>query len=187
MDIQSKDTKHFEMEKLILKFSIELEEGLKECRELQGRQKIRHLPKSGPVSTSDHQEHIKAVQQVLDECRAQLVTHEKKFQDGEKQIRRLQDEVKAQQQQPKPEVQVGLPSEIQVAIETRFAQIEETLRKSQKQCSQWQGDSVKDAQAIETYPTSGHSRGAKCLFLLKSAKTDFYLIWIPLPKNMLPV
>ena len=33
MDIQSRDAKHFEMEELIFKFSVELEEGLKECRE----------------------------------------------------------------------------------------------------------------------------------------------------------
>ena len=85
MDIKSRDTKHFEMEELIFKFSVDLEEGLKESRE--GLQKLRHLPESGPVSTSDHQEHMKAVQQVLDECRAQLVTHEKKLQDGERHMR----------------------------------------------------------------------------------------------------
>ena len=118
------------------------------CRE--GLQRIRHLPESGPVSTSDHQEHVKAVQQVLEECRTQLVAHERKFQDGERQVRRLQDEMKAQHQQPKPEAHVGLPADAQAAIESRFSQIEETLRKSQKQYSQWQGGSVKDAQAIET-------------------------------------
>ena len=95
---------------------------------MEGLQKIQYLPESGPVSTSDHQEHMKAVQQVLDECRAQLVTHEKKFQDGERHMRRLQEETKAQQMQPKPEAPMGLPSEVQVATETQFAQIEEMLR-----------------------------------------------------------
>ena len=41
--------------------------------------------------------------------------------------------MKAQHQQPKPEAHVGLPSEVQAAIETQFSQIEETLRKNQKQ------------------------------------------------------
>ena len=118
MDIQSRDQRHFEMEELIFKFSVELEECLKECRE--GLQCIRQLPESGAVSTSDHQEHAKAVQQVLDECRAQLVVHEKRFQDGERQTRRRQDELKAQRQQSKPEVHMGLCSEVQAAIETRF-------------------------------------------------------------------
>ena len=113
------------MEELIFNFSVQLEAGLKECRE--GLQRIRHLPESGPVSTSDHQEHVKAVQQVLEECRTQLGAHEKKFLDGERQMRRLQDEMKAQHQQPKPEVHMGLPAEVQAAIEIRFSQIEETL------------------------------------------------------------
>ena len=51
----------------------------------------------------------------------------------------------------------GLPSDVQAAIETRFSQVEETPRKNQKQHSQWQGDSVKDAQAIETYLTQVHT------------------------------
>ena len=97
------------------------------------------------------------MQQALDECRAQLTSHEKKFQDGERQMRRLHDEVRAQNQQPKPEVPMGLPSEVQAAMETRFSQIEETLQKHQRQYSQWQGDGVKDAQAIETYLTQVHN------------------------------
>ena len=74
-----------------------------------------------------------------------------------RQMRRLQEDVKAQQLKPTPEVQLGLPSGVQVAMETRFVQIEDALRKSHKQYSQWQGDSVKDAQAIETYLNQVHT------------------------------
>ena len=76
---------------MLFKFSVDLEKGLKECRE--GIQRIQNLPEGGSVSTSDHGEHVKAVQQTLDEYRAQLGTHEKKLQDGER--RKL---VKASQQ-----------------------------------------------------------------------------------------
>ena len=41
-------------------------------------------------------------------------------------------------------------------METRFSHIEETLRRRQKQYAQLQEDSVKDAQAIETYLTQVH-------------------------------
>ena len=68
MDTQSRDQRSFELEELIYKFSVDLEEGLKECRE--GLQQVRHILESGPVSTTAHQEHAKAVQQALDAFRA---------------------------------------------------------------------------------------------------------------------
>ena len=71
--------------------------------------------------------------QALDELRVQLTSHKKKFQDGEKQMRLLDLEVRAQSQQPKPWVPMRLPSEVQVAMETRFSHIEEMLRRRQKQ------------------------------------------------------
>ena len=80
MDIQSRDEKHFELEESLFTLHIELEKGFKECRE--GLLKIQCLPESGSISASDHQEHVKAVQQVLDECRTQVVSHEKKLLDG---------------------------------------------------------------------------------------------------------
>ena len=48
-------------------------------------------------------------------------------------------------------------TDVQVAMETRFVQIEEALRKSQKQYSQLQGDSVKDVQALETHVNQVHT------------------------------
>ena len=53
-------------------------------------------------------------------------------------MRRLQEEVAALRIQPKPEVQEGLPMDVQAALETRFTRIEEALQKSQQQYSQWQ-------------------------------------------------
>ena len=52
---------------------------------------------------------------------------------------------------------MGLPSEVQVAMETRFSHIEEMLRRHQKQHAQSQEDSVKDAQAMEAYLTQVHN------------------------------
>ena len=145
MDIQFRDTELFELKKLLFKFSVDLEEGLKECRE--GIHRIQDLPESGSVSTSDHREHMKAVQQTLDEYRAQLGTHEKKLQDGERHMA-------AHRIQPKPEVHEGFLSDVEAAMETRFAQIDEALRKSQTQYWQWQRDSVK----VHTPVTQLHHR-----------------------------
>ena len=96
------------MKELPFKLSVDLEEGLKECRE--GSHRFQNLPESGSVSTSDHWEHLKAAQQTLDEYRAQLGAHEKKLQDGERHMRRLQEEVTAHRIQPKPEVHEGFES-----------------------------------------------------------------------------
>ena len=85
MDTQSRDQRSFELEELIFNFNVNLEEGLKECREVT--QQVRHIPESGQVSATDYQEHARLVKQALDEPRAQLTSHEKKFQDGEKQMR----------------------------------------------------------------------------------------------------
>ena len=117
MDIQFRDMELFELKKLIFKLSIDLDE----CRE--GIQRIQSLPESGSVSTSDHQEEMKAVQHALDKHRTQLGTHEKKLQDGERHMHRLHEEVTAHKNQPKPEVREGLPSDVQVAMETRFTRI----------------------------------------------------------------
>ena len=125
-EIQSRDQKHFELEESSFRLNVDLEKGLGGCRE--GPQRAQHTPESGSVSASAHQEHVKAVQQALDECRARLTTHEKKFQDGERQMRRLHDEVRAQNQQPKPEVPMGLPSEVQAArLRRRFKGIKGSI------------------------------------------------------------
>ena len=97
---------------------------------------------------------MKGVQHALDESRKQLGTHEKKLQDGERQMRRLLEEMAASRVRPKPEVQEGLPTDVHAALETRF---EEAIRKSQRQYSQWQGDSVKDFQSVEIYLTQVHT------------------------------
>ena len=47
--------------------------------------------------------------------------------------------------------------DVQAALETQFAQIEEKLQRSQQQYSQWQGDSVKDFQSVEAYLTQVHT------------------------------
>ena len=136
MDIQFRDTELFELKELLFKFSIDLEDGLKECHE--GIQRAQQLPERGLISTSDHQEHMNAVQQALEEQRTQILSHEKKLLDDERQTRRLQEEVAAHRAQPRPEVPEGFSLEVQVAMETRFVQIEEALRKGQKQYSQWE-------------------------------------------------
>ena len=151
MDIQARASELFEMKDLIFKLSVELDE----CRE--GIRKVQDLPESGSASVSDQQEQMKAFQNSLDETRKQLEIQDKKLQDGERQMRRLQDEVAAARVRPKPEVQEGLPIDVQAALETRFTQIEEMLQKSQQQYSQWQGDSVKDFQSVEAYLTQVHA------------------------------
>ena len=82
---------------------------------------------------------------------------EKKFQDGEQQMHRLQEEIAIIKMRPKPEGQEGPPSEVQAAWQTRFARVEEEFRKIQRQNSQWQGDSLKDFQPIESYLTQVHT------------------------------
>ena len=72
-------------------------------------------------------------------------------------MRRLQEEIAIIKMRPKPEGQEGLPSEVQAAWETRFARVEEEFRKIQRQNSQWQGDSLKDFQSIESYLTQVHT------------------------------
>ena len=153
MDIQLTDTELFELKELLFRLSVDLEEGMQECR--GGIQRTQQLPDSGLISTSDHQEHMKVVQQALDERCAQLVSHEKKFQDGEHQMRRSQEEVKVQHLKTESEMQMDLPPGVQVAMESRLAQIQETLRKPQTQYSQ--RDSVKNAQAIGTYLSQVHT------------------------------
>ena len=151
MDIQARDSELFEMKELIFKLSV----GLDECRD--GIQKVQSLPESGSDSLSDQREQMKILQHDLGEALKQLEIQEKTLQDGERQMRRLQDEVAAARVRPKPEVQEGLPIDVQAALETRFAQIEETLRKNQQQYSQWQGDSVEDFQSVEAYLTQVHT------------------------------
>ena len=120
VDIQSWDARLFEFEETIFHFRVDMERGLKECRE--GMQRIQNLPESGSVSTSDHRERMKAVQQVLDEYRTQLGTHEKKLQDSERHMRRLQEEATTHRLQPKPEGPEGLPSDVgSGARQTRLA------------------------------------------------------------------
>ena len=124
MDIQARDTELFEMKELIFKLSVELEE----CRE--DTRKVQSLPESGAVSASDQREQMKVLQHDLDESRKQLEMQERKLQDGERQMRRLQEEVSAIRIRPKPEVQEGLSMDVQTALETRFTQTEEKPEES---------------------------------------------------------
>ena len=61
------------------------------------------------------------------------------------------------QLRPKPERHEGLPEDIRVAIEDRFAKIEEKLQRNQQQTSRWQEDSLRDFQAVEAYLTRVHT------------------------------
>ena len=104
MDLQARDSELFELKELIFKLSVEFDE----CRE--SIQKVQSLPESGTVRLPAQREQVKVVQHALDESRKQLEIHEKKLRDGERQMRRLQEEVAASRIRPKPEVQEGLPT-----------------------------------------------------------------------------
>ena len=50
---------------------------------------------SQQVSLEAYQEHARGTDHALEHCRSQMVVQEKKIQDGESQLRRLQGEVAA--------------------------------------------------------------------------------------------
>ena len=53
----------------------------------------------------------------------------------------------------------GLPDDIRIAIEDRFAKIEEKLQRNQQQSSRWQEDSVKRLPGSRGIPDSGAYHG----------------------------
>ena len=53
----------------------------------------------------------------------------------------------------KDDVRMGIPSDAQAALEARLLQMEEEPRRYQQQHEQTREDSVKDAQATESYLT----------------------------------
>ena len=139
------------MKELIFKLAVDIDYGREDIKTAQ------NTPEGVAVNVLDQKEQMKALRPQLDESRKQLEIQEKKFQDGEQQMRRLQEEIAIIKLRPKPEGQEGLPSEVQAAWETRFARVEEEFRKIQRQNSQWQGDSLKDFQSIESYLTQVHT------------------------------
>ena len=84
MDVQLRDQGIFELEELIYENGVTMERGLQECRECL--QQTRQIPEKGQVSATDHKEHARLMEQALDDLRSQLTTHEKKFQDGDRQM-----------------------------------------------------------------------------------------------------
>ena len=58
---------------------------------------------------------------------------------------------------PQPQVQEGSYADAQAALEARVIRIEEALKKSHQQYTQWKEDSVKDFQSVEAYLTQVHT------------------------------
>ena len=72
---------------------VTMERGFKECQEEIAR---AQLPAKEQISESVYQEHTKGAEQALEACRSQLAAQDyKKLQEGERQMRRLREEVTA--------------------------------------------------------------------------------------------
>ena len=151
MDVQARDDEIFELKELIFKLCVEMDEFREKV------EKPQMPPEKRSDEISEQQEQMKAFRRDLDESRRQLEVQERKIQEGERHLNRLQEEMNADRARPMPERQEGLPVDVQAGLETRFAQIEEKLQKSQRQYSQWQGDSVRDFQSVEAYLTRVHT------------------------------
>ena len=101
-DIQARDTDMFEMKELIFKLAVDIDY----CRE--DIKKAQHPPEGAAVGAEDQTEQMRVLRRELDESRRQLERQEKKFQEGEQQMLRLQEEIATLKMRPKPERQEGL-------------------------------------------------------------------------------
>ena len=144
MDLQLRDQKVSDLEEMIFHNGVTMERRLQECREdLANAQ----LPAKGQISESAYQEHVKGTERALEDLRSQLTTYDKRFHEGERQMRRLREKVKTMQQSQMNDARM-YPE-----VNSRF---EGELRKQQQRYDRMREDSVEDAKAINSYLDQAH-------------------------------
>ena len=84
MDLQSRDHRISELEEVIFQAGGTMN---MVCRSAVKAFSRFEFPRRG----TDHQEYARYIEQAVGDLRSQLTIHEKKFQGGEKQMRRLKD------------------------------------------------------------------------------------------------
>ena len=99
VDLQLRDQKVSDLEEVMFHNGVTMEYGLQDVQ----------LPAKGQISESAYQERAKGTERALGEFRAQLATYDKKFHDGERQTRRLQEEVKTMQQSQMSDARMETP------------------------------------------------------------------------------
>ena len=137
-DTQARDNETFELKELIFKLCVEVDELREDAK------KVKVTSEKESVEACDYQEQMTVLLQRLADSRQQLEVQGQKTQEGERRLSRLQEEVRVNQLQPKPERQEGLSDDVRAAIEDRFVKIEEKLQRNRQQSSWWQEDSVRD-------------------------------------------
>ena len=130
-----------------------MERGLQECRE--GVANVQ-LPVKGQISESACQEHARGTEQAVENLRSQLTAHEKKYHEGERQMRRLQEEVKTMNQSQPSDARIEAPSELHLDVSSRLLRLEEELRKQQKQYERTREDDFEDTKVVKSYVREAH-------------------------------
>ena len=97
------------------------------------------------------------MEQALEDLRSNVSEHEKKFNEGERQMRQLQEDMAGVRNQPSGS---GIKSEVFPArderIEKELQRVSDELRRQQVRFDQMQEDSIEDAKAIKNYLDEVH-------------------------------
>ena len=133
--------------------SVAVERLREDCqREIE---KVRTL--SGQqISVEAYQEHARSNEQALEQCRSQMTAQERKIDESEQQLRRLQREVGELSNQNTPRAENSVVPNRDPELAIRLSQLEEGLRNQKRALEQLQEDSVEDARSIKRYLDQVH-------------------------------